>query len=57
MTRKCTQKRWLKGLMRTNLLRSWKYDLTRIMDENGYTGSMLYTYEYGLGNARFWNDV
>ncbi|KAI3008907.1 hypothetical protein CBS147346_2342 [Aspergillus niger] len=36
---------------------TWKYDLTQIMDENGFTGSMLYTYEYGLGNARFWSDV
>ncbi|KAJ5731680.1 uncharacterized protein N7483_006188 [Penicillium malachiteum] len=36
---------------------TWKYELTQIMDENGYTGSTLYTYEYGLGMARFWNDV
>jgi hypothetical protein len=36
---------------------SWKYHLTQIMDENGYNGSELYTYEYGLGMARFWNDV
>ncbi|KAJ5094156.1 hypothetical protein N7456_010017 [Penicillium angulare] len=36
---------------------TWKYELKRIMDENGYTDSMLYTYEYGLGMARFWNDV
>ncbi|RDH31100.1 hypothetical protein BDQ94DRAFT_172541 [Aspergillus welwitschiae] len=36
---------------------TWKYGLTQIMDENGFTGSMLYTYEYGLGNARFWSDV
>ncbi|KAJ5720084.1 hypothetical protein N7493_006962 [Penicillium malachiteum] len=36
---------------------TWKYELTQIMDENGYTGSTLYTYEYGLGMARFWSDV
>ncbi|PYH88848.1 hypothetical protein BO71DRAFT_488437 [Aspergillus ellipticus CBS 707.79] len=36
---------------------TWKYELTRIMDENGYTGSTLYTYEYGLGTARFWSDL
>ncbi|KAJ6015161.1 hypothetical protein N7540_009752 [Penicillium herquei] len=36
---------------------TWKYELTGIMDENGYAGSMLYPYEYGLGMARFWNDV
>ncbi|KAI1126287.1 hypothetical protein F5Y10DRAFT_293938 [Nemania abortiva] len=36
---------------------TWKYNLTQIMDENGYSGSSLYTYEYGLGTARFWNDV
>ncbi|KAJ5287689.1 hypothetical protein N7478_003375 [Penicillium angulare] len=36
---------------------TWKYELKRIMDESGYTGSVLYTYEYGLGMARFWNDV
>lgn len=29
-----------------------KYELTSIMDENGYTGSALYIYEYGLGTAR-----
>lgn len=27
------------------------------MNENGYTGSELYTYEYGLGMARLWSDV
>ncbi|KAI1370592.1 hypothetical protein F4677DRAFT_465078 [Hypoxylon crocopeplum] len=36
---------------------TWKYHLTQIMDENGYTGSLLYTYEYGLGIARFWSDL
>ncbi|KAI5926282.1 hypothetical protein F4810DRAFT_656256 [Camillea tinctor] len=36
---------------------NWKYDLKNIMDANGFTGSQLYTYEYGLGMARFWNDV
>ncbi|CAI7616428.1 unnamed protein product [Penicillium manginii] len=36
---------------------TWKYELTRIMDENGYTESTLYTYEYGLEMARFWSDV
>ncbi|KAH9908174.1 hypothetical protein F4778DRAFT_798173 [Xylariomycetidae sp. FL2044] len=36
---------------------TWKYQLTRIMDEHGYAGSTLYTYEYGLGIARFWSDV
>ncbi|KAI0421652.1 hypothetical protein F5X98DRAFT_361155 [Xylaria grammica] len=36
---------------------TWKYTLTDILDENGYSGSLLYTYEYGLGMARFWNDV
>ncbi|CAK39243.1 hypothetical protein M747DRAFT_318935 [Aspergillus niger ATCC 13496] len=44
-------------LVRAYFRPSWKYDLTQIMDENGFTGSMLYTYEYGLGNARFWSDV
>ncbi|XXH01550.1 hypothetical protein Hte_007910 [Hypoxylon texense] len=36
---------------------SWKYDLTKIMNENGYSDSSLYTYEYGLSTARIWNDV
>ncbi|RYP41314.1 hypothetical protein DL769_011580 [Monosporascus sp. CRB-8-3] len=36
---------------------TWKYNLIEIMNENGYTDSLLYTYEYGLGIARFWNDV
>ncbi|KAI9035643.1 uncharacterized protein KD926_003154 [Aspergillus affinis] len=36
---------------------TWKYELTRTMDENGYTDSTLYTYEYGLGMARFWSDL
>lgn len=57
MTRKCTKRKLLKGLVRAYFRPSWKYDLTQIMDENGFTGSMLYTYEYGLGNARFWSDV
>lgn len=57
MTRKCIERKFLKHLVRANLFHSWKYQLTRIMDENGYTRSTLYTYEYGLGMARFWNDV
>ncbi|KAI0528428.1 hypothetical protein GGR58DRAFT_320518 [Xylaria digitata] len=36
---------------------TWKYHLTYILDNNGYSGSLLYTHEYGLGTARFWNDV
>ncbi|KAI0167433.1 hypothetical protein BJ166DRAFT_610195 [Pestalotiopsis sp. NC0098] len=36
---------------------TWKYELKHIMNENGYTGSELYTYEYGLGMARLWSDV
>ncbi|KAI1204851.1 uncharacterized protein F4807DRAFT_445257 [Annulohypoxylon truncatum] len=36
---------------------SWKYRLTEILDENGFTGSLLYTYEYGHGLARLWNDI
>ncbi|KAI1428109.1 hypothetical protein F5Y12DRAFT_711425 [Xylaria sp. FL1777] len=36
---------------------TWKYKLTEIMDENGYSGSQVYTYEYGLPMARFWNDL
>ncbi|KAL2021312.1 hypothetical protein VTK56DRAFT_7283 [Thermocarpiscus australiensis] len=36
---------------------TWKSRLTQIMDENGYTGSRLHTYAYGLDMARFWNDV
>ncbi|KAI1487269.1 hypothetical protein F5X96DRAFT_650927 [Biscogniauxia mediterranea] len=36
---------------------TWKYHLTQTLDENGFTGSLLYTYEYGLDLARFWNDV
>ncbi|KAI0387253.1 hypothetical protein F5Y04DRAFT_286477 [Hypomontagnella monticulosa] len=36
---------------------TWKYQLTEIMDENGYTSSKLYTYEYEREVARFWNDV
>ncbi|KAI1189307.1 hypothetical protein F5B17DRAFT_450215 [Nemania serpens] len=36
---------------------TWKYSLTDIMDKNGYSGSLLYTYEYGLNMARLWNDV
>ncbi|KAI1099133.1 hypothetical protein F4804DRAFT_93715 [Jackrogersella minutella] len=35
---------------------TWKYHLTEIMNQNGYTDSRLYTYEYGLDIARFWND-
>ncbi|KAI1092954.1 hypothetical protein F5B19DRAFT_452407 [Rostrohypoxylon terebratum] len=36
---------------------TWKYSLVEIMNQNGFTGSLLYTYEYGLGLARFWNDI
>ncbi|KAI0007837.1 hypothetical protein F4779DRAFT_628892 [Xylariaceae sp. FL0662B] len=36
---------------------TWKYQLIKIMDDNGYTDSQLYLYEYGLDIARFWNDV
>ncbi|KAI8944590.1 hypothetical protein F4801DRAFT_599518 [Xylaria longipes] len=36
---------------------TWKYNLTNILDENGYSGSALYTYKYGLRTARFWNDI
>ncbi|KAI1275171.1 hypothetical protein F5Y07DRAFT_370712 [Xylaria sp. FL0933] len=35
----------------------WKYRLIGIMNENGFADSQLYTYEYGLKMARFWNDV
>ncbi|RYP13850.1 hypothetical protein DL767_010539 [Monosporascus sp. MG133] len=27
------------------------------MNEDGYTDFLHYTYEYGLGIARFWSDV
>ncbi|KAH8164582.1 hypothetical protein CIB48_g3668 [Xylaria polymorpha] len=36
---------------------TWKYELTDLMDQNGYSGSLLHTYEYGLATARLWNDV
>ncbi|KAI4863270.1 hypothetical protein F4820DRAFT_450133 [Hypoxylon rubiginosum] len=36
---------------------TWKYHLAQIMEENGYAGSQLYTYEYGLRMARIWSDV
>ncbi|KAI9148861.1 N-methyltransferase tcpN [Paramyrothecium foliicola] len=36
---------------------TWKYELTNILDESGYMNTHLYTYEYGLGMARFWSDV
>ncbi|KAI1157675.1 hypothetical protein F5B18DRAFT_150179 [Nemania serpens] len=36
---------------------TWKYSLIDIMDTNGFSGSLLYTYEYGLRTARLWNDV
>ncbi|KAH8754188.1 hypothetical protein F5883DRAFT_431851, partial [Diaporthe sp. PMI_573] len=35
---------------------TWKYHLTEILGQT-YSGSLLYTYEYGLGMARFWNDL
>lgn len=57
MTRMCIERKLLEDLVPANLFHSWKYELTRIMDENGYTESTLYTYEYGLEMARFWSDV
>ncbi|KAJ2995772.1 hypothetical protein NUW58_g1178 [Xylaria curta] len=36
---------------------NWKPSFTEILDQNGYSGSALYTYEYGLGTARLWNDM
>ncbi|KAM0815688.1 putative Methyltransferase domain-containing protein [Seiridium cardinale] len=36
---------------------TWKYQLTNVLDENGYTESQLYTYEYPLGMASFWSDL
>ncbi|RYP55409.1 hypothetical protein DL769_010195 [Monosporascus sp. CRB-8-3] len=36
---------------------TWKYNLRQSMDQNGYAGLQLYTYQYGLDVARFWNDI
>ncbi|KAI1429591.1 hypothetical protein F5Y12DRAFT_413037 [Xylaria sp. FL1777] len=36
---------------------TWKYELAHVMSENQYNSVFLYTYEYGLGMARFWNDI
>ncbi|KAK2616819.1 hypothetical protein QQS21_000196 [Conoideocrella luteorostrata] len=36
---------------------SWKYQLTAVLDENGFKDSRLYTYEYGLEMARLWSDI
>ncbi|KAH8892198.1 hypothetical protein GQ53DRAFT_781410 [Thozetella sp. PMI_491] len=36
---------------------TWKYQLTQMMNESGYTQPSMYVYEYSLGMARFWNDV
>ncbi|KAI1320762.1 hypothetical protein F5Y16DRAFT_78161 [Xylariaceae sp. FL0255] len=35
----------------------WKYRLSEIMNESGWSNPMIYTYEYGLRTARLWNDV
>ncbi|KAI0191588.1 hypothetical protein F4808DRAFT_443915 [Astrocystis sublimbata] len=36
---------------------TWKYELTSILNHNGFSGSLLYTYEYGLTTARLWSHL
>ncbi|KAI1368600.1 hypothetical protein F5Y08DRAFT_247748 [Xylaria arbuscula] len=36
---------------------TWKYQLAHIMSQNQYCKVAMYNYEYGLGMARFWNDI
>ncbi|KAK3305629.1 uncharacterized protein B0T15DRAFT_397103 [Chaetomium strumarium] len=36
---------------------TWTSCMTRILDENGYTGSRLHTYTDGLDRARIWNEI
>ncbi|KAI1178722.1 hypothetical protein F4777DRAFT_536530 [Nemania sp. FL0916] len=36
---------------------TWKHQLEQLMSSNGYCDTSLYTYETGLGMARFWNDL